>query len=139
MAERLRALVIDDSKDAATLILHELRHGGYDVVLERTDTRAGMEEALRKGHWDVILCDHAMPHLCAPEALQIAKQICPDVPFVIVSEWITDELANAVRKDGARDIVRKNKLAKLVPVLQTEMKKSKTGKNRPKEGKRKPA
>lgn len=125
MAERLEALLIEDSEDDATLIVHELEHGGYDVLFERIDTSDEIEKALGKKEWDIILCDHAMPHICAPEALQIAKRLCPDTPFVIISGWMTDELAQAAKNEGARDFVRKNNLIKLVPVVQRELKKAK--------------
>jgi DNA-binding NtrC family response regulator len=137
MAERLQALLIEDSEDDATLIVHELEHGGYDVMFERIDTSDAIEEALRRKEWDIVFCDHAMPHICAPEALQIVQEICPDVPFVIVSGWMSDELAEAAKKEGARDFVRKNNLVKLVPIVQRELKKSKTkGKGRRKDTKK---
>jgi two-component system cell cycle sensor histidine kinase/response regulator CckA len=51
--------------------------------------------------------------------------MCPDTPFVIVSGWMSDYLAEATKKEGARDFVRKNNLARLVPVVQRVLKKSK--------------
>ncbi len=126
VAERLRALLIDDSDDDATLIVHELEHGGYEVDFQRTDTSDAIEGALRDREWDIILCDHAMPKICGPEALQIAKKTCPDTPFVVVSGWMTDELAESVKKEGACDFVHKNDLAKLVPVVQRELKRSRS-------------
>jgi len=125
MTERLEALLIEDSEDDATLIVHELEHGGYEVLFERIDTSDAIEEALQRKAWDIILCDHAMPHICAPEALQIAQRLCPETPFVVVSGWMNDELAESARKEGARDFVRKNNLMKLVPVVQRELKKAK--------------
>lgn len=137
MAERLEALLIEDSEDDATLIVHELEHGGFEVLFERIDTSDEIENALSKKEWDIILCDHAMPHICAPEALQIAKRLCPETPFVIVSGWMTDELARAAKNEGARDFVRKNNLVKLVPIVQRELKKSKPkGKKHAKSGKK---
>jgi DNA-binding NtrC family response regulator len=137
MAKPLQALLIEDSEDDATLIVHELEHGGYEVLFERIDTSRAIEEALGRKEWDIIICDHAMPHICAPEALQIVKRICPDTPFVIVSGWITDELAEAAKKEGARDFVRKNNLVKLVPIVQRELKKSKPKGKKGQKGKKK--
>jgi len=137
MAERLQALLIEDSEDDATLIVHELEHGGYEVLFERIDTPDAVEEALRRKEWDIIFCDHRMPHICAPEALQIVQKMCPDTPFVIVSGWMTDELADAAKKEGARDFVRKNNLVKLVPIVRRELKKPKSkGKKRDKRTKK---
>jgi len=139
MAERLQALLIEDSEDDAALIVHELEHGGYEVLFERIDTSDAVEEALARKEWDIIFCDHAMPHICAPEALQIVQKMCPGTPFVIVSGWMSDELAEAAKKEGARDFVRKNNLVKLVPVVQRELKKSKPKGKKREKGKKKRA
>lgn len=128
MGEPLRALLIEDSEDDATLIVNELKHGGYDVDYERIDTSDAIEEALGRREWDIILCDHAMPHICAPEALQIVMKRRPETPFIIVSGWITDDLADASVKSGARKFVRKNNLKELVPAIRKELVKSKKGK-----------
>ncbi len=128
MAERLQALLIEDSEDDARLIVHELEHGGYDVSFERIDTPDGIEEALKRKNWDVILCDHAMPRVCAPEALQIVQKLRPGTPFVVVSGWMSDDLASATKHEGARDVVHKNDLKKLVPIVRRETKKANTGK-----------
>lgn len=124
MPERLDALLIEDSDDDATLIVHELEHGGFDVRFERIDTSDGIEKALSSKKWDIIFCDHAMPEICAPEALQIAKRMSPETPFVIVSGWMNEELAESAKKEGANDFVRKNNLIKLVPVVKRELKKA---------------
>ncbi len=124
MPEPLKALLIEDSDDDATLIVHELEHGGFEVNYERIDTSDEIEKALSNKKWDIIFCDHAMPQICAPEALQMAKKLSPDTPFVIVSGWMSDDLAEAAKKEGADDFVRKNNLIKLVPVVKRELKKS---------------
>lgn len=123
MGEQLRALLIEDSEDDAMLIVNELKNGGYEVDYERIDTSDAIEDALRRREWDVVLCDHAMPHICAPEALQIVRKRHPDTPFIIVSGWITDDLADASLKSGARAFVRKNNLRELVPAIKKELKK----------------
>ncbi len=125
MAERLQALLIEDNEDDAMLIIHELEHGGYEVDYERIDKSEEIEKALSSRNWDVVLCDHAMPHVCAPEALQIVHQRAPQLPFIIVSGWISDDLANEAKKSGAREFVRKNNLKALVPVIKRELGKGK--------------
>ncbi len=136
MPERLKALLIEDSDDDATLIVHELEHGGFDVNYERIDTSDEIEKALSNKKWDIIFCDHAMPQICAPEALQMAKKLSPDTPFVIVSGWMSDDLAEAAKKEGADDFVRKNNLIKLVPVVKRELKKSSARGGKASKGKR---
>lgn len=122
MARPLNVLMIEDSEDDAMLIVHELEHGGYDVCWERLAGADAIREALGRKEWDVILSDHAMPGICAPEALAIVKQCKVDTPFIIVSGWMTDELAESAKREGARDFVPKNRLSRLVPVVERELK-----------------
>src|SRR5689334_3764125 len=80
-----------------------------------------MEAALEKQPWDLILCDHAMPRFSAPGALELLKQRKLDVPFIIVSGYIEEETAIAAMKAGAHDYIMKDRLARLVPAVQREL------------------
>jgi two-component system sensor histidine kinase UhpB len=126
MAKSLSVLLIEDSEDDALLIVHELQHGGYEVDFERCDSAAAIKDALARRQWDVILSDHAMPRICAPEALQIVKDSMVETPFIVVSGWMDERLAQSVKNGGARDFVPKNKLERLVPAIERELK---SGKN----------
>src|SRR5689334_11902963 len=80
-----------------------------------------MEAALEKQPWDLILCDHAMPRFSAPEALELLKRHNLDVPFIIVSGYIEEETAVAAMKAGAHDYIMKDRLARLVPAVEREL------------------
>ena len=121
MGKPLKVLMIEDSDDDAHLIAGELRHGGFDVEYSRVDTSSVLEDALTKGSWDVILCDHAMPKLCAPEAVGILRRNRIKTPVIIVSGWITKDLAKATVEAGANDYVSKNELHKLVGIINKEL------------------
>ena len=125
MAKPLNVLLIEDSEDDAMLIVHELQHGGYEVDFERCDSAAAIKDALARRVWDVILSDHAMPRICAPEALHIVKDSMIETPFIIVSGWMDEKLAQSIKREGARDFVSKNKLERLVPVIERELKSGK--------------
>ena len=121
MGKPLKVLMIEDSDDDAHLIAGELRHGGFDVEYQRVDTSSVLEDALTKDSWDVILCDHAMPKLCAPEAVSVLKKKKIKTPVIIVSGWITKDLAKATVEAGASDYVSKNELHKLVGIINREL------------------
>ena len=116
--------MIEDSDDDAHLIAGELRHGGFDVEFCRVDTSSVLEDALADGKWDIILCDHAMPKLCAPEAVSILRRNRINIPVIIVSGWISEDLAKATVDAGADDYVSKRELHKLVPVIKKQLTKS---------------
>jgi PAS domain S-box-containing protein len=121
MNKLLRVLIIEDRKNDATLLLKALRHGGYEVVYAVVDTPTAMRAALKSQDWDVIISDYAMPHFSAPAALVLAKKLCPDLPFIIVSIEIDLKLAVSLMKEGARDYIQKRELPLLVPVIRREL------------------
>jgi PAS domain S-box-containing protein len=121
MNKLLRILIIDDSEDDANLILQTLHSGGYDAVSEIADSSEDMHVALDHKNWDVITSDHGMPHFSAPAALKIATEICPLVPFIIVSGEIDLNLAVTLMRSGAKDYITKSELSRLVPVIEREL------------------
>lgn len=116
-----RVLIVEDSEPDMLLILRELRRGGYDPIFERVETKKGMREALQNKVWDIILADHRLPQFNSLEALQLVKEQGLDLPFIIVSGTIGEELAVTAMKEGAHDYVLKNNLARLVPVVGREL------------------
>jgi PAS domain S-box-containing protein/putative nucleotidyltransferase with HDIG domain len=124
MGMRLNLLIIEDSEDDALLLLHELRRSDFDVSYERVDTALDMEEALLRGNWDVIIADYQMPQFSAPAALALMKRHHEDLPFIIVSGKIGEEIAVESLKSGAHDFIVKGNLARLVPAVVRELRES---------------
>lgn len=121
MKQRPRLLIVEDSKDDVELLLHSLRSQGYAAASTTVDSPAGMRAALEGQEWDLIVCDQSMPGFSAPEALAIAKESCPDVPFIIVSGEMDLALAVALIKLGAQDYIEKSELIRLGPVIEREL------------------
>lgn len=119
---QLRVLLVEDSPFDAELLHARLSSGGYDVRLRRVDSAAGLKEALAAAEWDVILSDHNMPRFSSTEALAIVKEENHlDVPFLIVSGSIGEELAVESMRAGASDYILKDNLARLVPAIEREL------------------
>jgi signal transduction histidine kinase len=117
----LRVLLVEDSRTDALLLTGALERGGFAVTSERVDTPEACEDLLEKGQWDLILCDHSMPRFSAPAALEIVKRRGLDIPFIIVSGYIEEETAVAAMKAGAHDYIMKDRLARLVPAVDREL------------------
>ena len=117
----LRVLLVEDSQPDALLLTRALARGGFTPTTKRVDTREATEKALAEQSWDCILCDHAMPNFSAPEALELVKKHKLDVPFIIVSGYIEEETAVAAMKAGAHDYIMKDRLARLVPAVDREL------------------
>ena len=117
----LKVLVVEDSEDDSELIRHELAEGGFMVLYERVETAAAFKAALEHESWDMVICDHNLPALDSLSALEIVREAMVNVPFLIVSGLIPDEVAIEAMRHGARDFIRKENLARLVPVVEREL------------------
>ncbi len=80
-----------------------------------------MERALERGPWDVVISDWSMPSFTAPEALALVRRKHPDLPFIIVSGTIGEEIAVDAMRAGANDYLLKDRLTRLLPVVEREM------------------
>lgn len=117
----LRVLLVEDSECDAELVLHELQHGGYEPTWERVDTAAALAEALERRRWDVILCDYVMPRFSAMAALSLLSKCNCDLPTIIVSGEVGEEVAAETMRAGAHDYVSKHRLTRLVPAVEREL------------------
>jgi hypothetical protein len=117
----LRLLIVEDSEDDAALLARELHRGGYEATMTRVDTREELLSALDREHWDIVISDYSMPHLSGLIALRLVREKDPDLPFILVSGTIGEELAVEAMKAGAHDYVMKDNLARLVPAVGREL------------------
>ncbi|MBD0347255.1 MAG: PAS domain S-box protein, partial [Coleofasciculus sp. Co-bin14] len=108
-------------QDDAELLVNELERGGYELISERVDTPTTMKAALDKQQWDVIIADYNLPSFSAPAALKLVQERGWDLPFIIVSGSIGEDVAVAAMKAGAHDYLMKDKLARLIPAIEREL------------------
>lgn len=113
----LALIVVEDSEDDYELVLARLRHAFGPVRTIRVDQPAALEHALEQSGWAGVLCDHRMPGFTSIEALRITRACAPDLPFLIVSGAIGEEIAVSAMQAGADDFVMKDKLGRLGPAL----------------------
>jgi PAS domain S-box-containing protein len=121
MSEPLNALIIEDLEDDALLTLRELKRGGFNVVWERVETAEALRAALSNRSWDIVLSDYNLPSFNAPLALQIVKQIEPNIPFVVISGTIGEASAVELMRQGANDYLMKGTLTRLAEVVRREL------------------
>jgi PAS domain S-box-containing protein len=121
MGKPLRVLMVEDSEDHALLLRHELNQGGYDLADERVETAKDMKAALDNQAWDLIISDYQMPSFRGLDALKLAQEQVPDVPFILVSGQIGEDKAVAAMKAGAHDYLSKDNLKRLVPAVEREL------------------
>jgi len=103
MSEPLRVLQVEDSESDAALILRELKKEGYEVQAKRVEDPGALREALENQEWDVIIADYNLPGFNAPAALKILQEVGCDIPFLVVSGAIGEDVAVEMMKAGAHD------------------------------------
>ncbi|MBW4599745.1 MAG: response regulator [Calothrix sp. FI2-JRJ7] len=118
----LGVLIVEDSDDDELMIVRTLQSNGYDVTYTRVETAVEMDAALDLNIWDLVLCDYCLPDFDGLEALKIMQKKGIDLPFIIVSGAINEEIAVSAMKAGASDFVTKSRLMRLVPAIRRELK-----------------
>ena len=141
----LKFLLLEDSPLDAEVVLATLIDGGIDCELWQVDTREEFIEALksdcalkdtashkasRRHRFDLILADYALPGFDGAAALEIARDLCPEVPFIFVSGSLGEELAIESIKQGATDYVLKQRLERLVPCVHRALREARVERDR---------
>jgi PAS domain S-box-containing protein len=121
MTVPLRVLIVEDSEDDALLLAEALREGGYEPEYERVDSAEALNAALDAREWDVILADYSMPGFGGLHALKITREKDPDIPFILVSGTVGEEIAVEAMRVGCHDYLLKSHLRRLVPAIEREM------------------
>jgi len=119
----IRALIIEDNKDDAQLLLYALKKGGFAADSIRVDIKNELSKALENS-WDIVFSDYSMPNLNGFEALRLVREIDPDVPFIYVSGTIGEERAVEAMRLGAQDYFIKGDLKRLPSAVTRELKDS---------------
>ena len=117
----LRVLLVEDSEDDAILLERELRRDHFHPFMLRVDNGVAMRIALAEQDWDVVVTDHNIPGFSSEEAIAIAIEAKPDIPVIIVSGSIGEDIAVEAMKMGAHDYIMKDNLKRLVPAIEREL------------------
>ncbi len=121
MLKHLKVLLVEDCEEDGRLMLRELERAGFQPEHLRVEEAAEMRRALEGEPWDIILCDYRLPRFSAPGALELLQETGLDIPFVVVSGQISEELAVAAMRSGASDYLMKGQLARLAPVVERDL------------------
>ncbi|HML04989.1 MAG TPA: GAF domain-containing protein, partial [Methanobacterium sp.] len=122
MNKTLKLLIIEDSPTDADLVELEFVDEGIELSSKIVETREDFIKELTEFEPELVLSDYNLPNFDGLSALEIKKEIAPDIPFIMVSGAIGEELAVETLKRGATDYVLKDNLIKLIPVVKRALK-----------------
>ncbi|HLP15375.1 MAG TPA: hybrid sensor histidine kinase/response regulator [Bacteroidota bacterium] len=121
MITSLRILLVEDSVDDALLIMRQIMKGGYAVEFERVETAETLKSALDEKRWDIVLSDFMLPRFNGLDAMRLFQEADVDIPFIVVSGAIGEEVAAAAVKAGAHDYILKDNYSRLLPTIEREL------------------
>jgi PAS domain S-box-containing protein len=121
---QLRLLIVDDHQIDAEFVIRELNKGGFATEWKRVSTSKDMDAALDTGTWDVIISEFKMPQFTGIEALHLLQRKNLDIPFIIFSGAIGEEMAVESMKAGASDCIGKDKIIRLPAAVEHEINKA---------------
>ncbi|MCE1165017.1 MAG: PAS domain S-box protein [Bacteroidetes bacterium] len=118
--EKIRILIVEDNDDDLALLLRELNKSRYDLYYERVQKEDEFRKSL-ENEWDFIISDFSLPEFDGLEALKILNEAGRDIPFIMVSGTVGEDIAVSMMKSGARDYIMKDSLIRLLPAIDREL------------------
>ena len=112
MSKPLKVLIVEDRLTDAELMIYELQRSGFQPEWQRVETEADYLAECKKTP-DVILTDHNLPEFDAPRVLELLKKSGLDIPCIVVTGTISEEVAAQRIKDGAADYILKDRMTRL--------------------------
>ena len=112
-APTVSALLIEDCPDDVLLCLRHLRRGSFKVSADVVETREDFLARIRSKAYDVILADYQLPNWSGIEALELLRAEGQDIPVILVTGTLGEEVAVECMKQGISDYVLKDHLARL--------------------------
>jgi PAS domain S-box-containing protein len=114
MKSPLRILQLEDDPKDAELVQEKLANDGFACEATRVQTETDFIASLENDGFDLVLADYSLPSFDGLSALKLARQKCPDVPFIFVAGTLGEDVAIEALKIGATDYVSKTGLSRLV-------------------------
>ncbi len=119
---KLKVLMLEDNQLDAELIQKDLISQPFDFISERVETEKDFITAIHDFEPDIILSDYSLPQFTGFEALEIAQELVPGIPFIIITGSLSEEMAADSIKKGAWDYVLKENLVRLAPAIENAFK-----------------
>jgi PAS domain S-box-containing protein len=111
--DRVRILLLEDDQVDAELAERHLIRGGIEPVLVRVCREADFRAEVESGRHELILADYHLPDFDGMRALEIARELAPETPFIFMSGSLGEERAVEALKNGADDYIIKDRPSRL--------------------------
>ena len=117
MPRPLTILIVEDSPEDAELLVAQLRRTSFEPQWKRVETEPDFLAGL-KNLPDIILSDYSMPQFGGLRAVELLKQSGLNIPFILISGTVGEDVAVEAMKYGATDYLLKDRIARLGPAVE---------------------
>ncbi len=126
MATPLHLLIVEDSADDTDLLVYELRRAGFNPTWKRVEREADFLVEIKKLP-DLILSDYSMPQFDGLRAVKLLRETGLDIPFILISGTVGEDVAVEAMKQGATDYLLKDRIARLGNAVQRALEQKQLG------------
>ncbi len=117
MEEVYKILIVEDISHDAELIEREITKALKPCRFERVWTEKDFIRSLVEFQPEIIISDYYMPGFDGLNALKIAREKMPEIPFIIVTGSLNEDIAVECIHSGASDYVIKEYIKRLGPSI----------------------
>ena len=122
MSTAINVLIVEDSQDDEDLLVHGLRRAGFAPKWKRVETISDFLAELESAP-DIILSDYSMPQFNGLHAARLLQESGLDIPFILISGTVGEDVAVEAMKQGATDYLLKDRIARLGPAVKQALEK----------------
>jgi PAS domain S-box-containing protein/diguanylate cyclase (GGDEF)-like protein len=130
LTQPVRILLLEDSPLDAKVVMAEVERGTIPARVMHVTDRQGVLAALDAGGWDLMITDFSLADMTGMDLLAWVRERQLDIPVIVVSNSVGDELAVLTMHAGARDFITKGSLARLNPAIERELQEQETRRQR---------
>ena len=123
MEEILKVLILEDSIIDLEIIKRVLSKANRHYEYLYAANEAELKNILDENAVDIILSDNSLPQYSALEALEYIKGREINVPFIIVTGTMSEEIAVESMKAGVDDYLLKDRLTRLNAAIEISLQK----------------
>ncbi|MES2468281.1 MAG: response regulator [Verrucomicrobiota bacterium] len=112
MSKPIDVLLLEDQAPDAELLIQELRRAGFTPRWKRVYTEPDFLAEIANLP-DIILSDYSMPQFSGLRAAELLQQSGLNIPFILISGTVGEEIAVAAMQHGATDYLLKDRIGRL--------------------------
>ena len=121
MSKRLKILLLEGDVEDAQRVMDALQLGGLKADVEHLQTGGGLKSLLEQRHFDIILSNYQLRDVSALDVLGVVHHLQLDLPVIVISDGVGEELAVTAMHAGAHDFITKANLNRLIPAIEREL------------------